>query len=94
MARMVVNGEAVYVPEMKHELIKGLERMGVFKIAGEPLHQANMQELNNEYRHVLQACVLRRQRKQHAADKKQGAAHKATAQRPRRPVQMVLVPAR
>lgn len=91
MARMFVNGEAVYVPELKYDLIKGLEHMGVYRIAGEPLRQARLDELDEEYRHVLRACIVRRQRRQRTADKRHTQVN---TQRPRRPVQMVLVPAR
>lgn len=86
MASMNVNGERVYVPEMKAELIKGLERMGTSKIGGLPLRQAHMQELQSEYRHALRLCIERRQRETREA----GPARK---QERRRPVQMILVPA-
>lgn len=59
---MSVNGETVYVPAQKYELIQGLKRMGVFKVAGVPLANATRKELQCEYRRVRKACVQRAQR--------------------------------
>jgi hypothetical protein len=82
MASINVNGERVYVPELKGELIEGLQHMGIYKIAGVPLQRVHMKELENEYRRARRACIERRQRK--------ARAHQPPR---RRPVQMILVPA-
>lgn len=60
MATMV-NGEAFYVPSRKGELIDGLERMGVYKIAGVPLARVKVKELVREYCRVRAAGIRRKQ---------------------------------
>lgn len=60
MATMV-NGEAFHVPARKDELIVGLERMGVTKVAGVPLAHVAVKELVREYCRVRAAGIRHKQ---------------------------------
>ncbi|GIK75504.1 MAG: hypothetical protein BroJett021_44920 [Chloroflexota bacterium] len=46
---MNVHGEKVWVPECRRELIAGLKRMGILKVAGVPLDRLSKQELTTAY---------------------------------------------
>lgn len=46
---MTVDGEKVRVPGCKRELVAGLKRMGIHKVAGVPLERVSMQELTTAY---------------------------------------------
>lgn len=58
---MTINGETVYIPSRKDELILGLERMGVYKIAGLPLARITVKELVHEYCRTRAADIRRKQ---------------------------------
>lgn len=65
---MTINGETVYVPSRKGELIRGLERLGVFKVAGIRLEYVTLKELRREYCRVRAASVRRAQRQRSKPD--------------------------
>ena len=46
---MKVDGEKVWVPGCRRELIAGLKRMGIHKVAGVPLEKLTRQELTDAY---------------------------------------------
>lgn len=46
---MTVDGERVWVPSNKKDLVRGLRQMGISKIAGVPLQQATADQLVKEY---------------------------------------------
>ncbi|MFO7631954.1 MAG: hypothetical protein R6W76_05395 [Caldilinea sp.] len=46
---MTVDGEKVWVPGCRRELIAGLQRMGIHKVAGVPLDKVSKQELTTAY---------------------------------------------
>lgn len=46
---MNVHGEKVWVPGCRRELIAGLKRMGIYKVAGVPLEKLSKQELTTAY---------------------------------------------
>ncbi len=46
---MTVDGEKVWVPGCKPELIAGLKRMGIHKVAGVALERLTKQELTTAY---------------------------------------------
>lgn len=46
---MIVDGENVRVPGCKPELIAGLKRMGIYKVAGVTLGRLSKQELTTAY---------------------------------------------
>ena len=46
---MTVDGERVWVPSSKTDLVRGLKRMGIAKIAGVPLQQVPVDQLVKEY---------------------------------------------
>lgn len=46
---MTVDGEKVRVPGNKQELIAGLKRMGIHKVAGVPLERLTKSELTTAY---------------------------------------------
>ena len=46
---MTVNGEKVWVPSTKKDLIAGLKRMGIHKVAGVCLSRLSVEELTTAY---------------------------------------------
>lgn len=46
---MTVNGEKVWVPATKRDLIAGLKRMGIHKVAGVCLSRLTVEELTTAY---------------------------------------------
>ena len=46
---MIVDGEKVWVPDCKQELVAGLKRMGIYKVAGVALAHLTKQELTAAY---------------------------------------------
>lgn len=63
---MTVDGEKVWVPGGKQELIVGLKRMGIHKVAGVALERLTRQELTTAYCRERSRIVQRqhRERKQ------------------------------
>jgi len=59
---MTVNNERVWVPRDRANLIAGLRRMGILKIAGIPLSKASIKELTMEYCRVRSLITRRRQK--------------------------------
>jgi hypothetical protein len=46
---MTVEGERVWVPSNKTDLVRGLNKMGISKIAGVPLQKVPVDQLVKEY---------------------------------------------
>lgn len=46
---MTVDGEKVWVPGCRRELVAGLKRMGIHKVAGVPLDRLSKKELASAY---------------------------------------------
>jgi len=65
---LVVNGETVWVPSRRQELITGLKRMGVDKLDGQPLRNVSAAELRRVYCRERARVVRERQRRQPADD--------------------------
>lgn len=65
---LVVNGEAVWVPNRRQELIAGLKRMGVDNLDGQPLRNASAAELRRVYCRERARVVRERQRRQPQSD--------------------------
>lgn len=63
--KVTVDGEKVWVPGSKQELIAGLKRMGIHKVAGVPLERLTKQELTTAYCRERSRIVHR----QHQASK-------------------------
>ena len=61
---MVVNGEKVWVPELRRDLIAGLKRMGVNKVRGKALSNASKEDLTRVYCRERARAVRQRQRSQ------------------------------
>jgi len=63
---VTVDGEKVWVPGCKQELIAGLKRMGIHKVAGVALERLTKQELTTAYCRERSRIVRRqhRERKQ------------------------------
>ncbi len=59
---MTIDGETVYVPRHKRELINGLQKMGIFKIAGRPLERMAVTELQRKYCSERAAKIRREHR--------------------------------
>lgn len=57
---MDVHGEKVWVPGCRRELIAGLKRMGICKVAGVPLEKLSKRELTTAYCRE-RSCIVRRQ---------------------------------
>ena len=57
---MSVDGERVWVPSNNKELIDGLKRMGIQKVAGVPLNQLSHEQLVKAYCRE-RAQIVRRQ---------------------------------
>ena len=58
---MVINGEKVWVPDQRRDLIAGLKRMGVTKLHGRALRNASKEELRRVYCRERARVVRRRQ---------------------------------
>ncbi len=58
---MVVNGERVWVPEQRRDLIAGLKRMGVTMVRGKTLTAASKQDLTRIYCRERARAVRERQ---------------------------------
>jgi hypothetical protein len=60
---MVINGERVWVPSQRRELIAGLKRMGVTEVRGKALRSASKADLTRVYCRERARVVRERQRK-------------------------------
>jgi hypothetical protein len=58
---MTINGEKVWVPDCRRELIAGLKRMGIHKVAGVGLEKLSRDELCNAYCRERSRIVRRQQ---------------------------------
>ncbi len=58
---MTINGEKVWVPDCRRELIAGLKRMGIHKVAGVGVHQLSRDELRTAYCRERSRIVRRQQ---------------------------------
>lgn len=63
---MVVNGEKIWVPSRRQDLIVGLKRMGIEKLDGQPLRSVSAAELRRLYCRERARVVRDRQRQQPA----------------------------
>jgi hypothetical protein len=61
---MTINGEKVWVPECRRELIAGLKRMGIHKVAGVRVDQLSRDELRTAYCRE-RSRIVRRQQQEH-----------------------------
>ena len=61
---MVINGERVWVPGQRRDLIAGLKRMGITKVRGRALTSATMEDLRRVYCRERARAVRQRQRNQ------------------------------
>jgi hypothetical protein len=59
---MTVEGEKVWVPGCKRELVAGLKRMGIYKVAGVPLDRMSKRELTTAYCRERSKIVRRQHR--------------------------------
>jgi hypothetical protein len=62
---MTVNGERVWVPRDRQDLVAGLQRMGIQKVAGRPLAQVSIKQLTAAYCSE-RARIVRRRQQEHA----------------------------
>lgn len=62
---MVVNGERVWVPDQRRDLIAGLKRMGISQVRGRPLRSASIEDLRRVYCRERAKVVRARQQSQH-----------------------------
>ncbi len=69
---MNVNGERIWVPSRKKDLITGLKRMGITKIEGVSLYKIRKERLTKEYCRFRAAIVRREQSERQAIDTKHG----------------------
>ena len=58
---MTINGEKVWVPDCRRELIAGLKRMGIHKVAGVGLDKLSRDELRTAYCRERSRIVRRQQ---------------------------------
>ena len=58
---MTINGEKVWVPDCRRELIAGLKRMGIYKVAGVGLDRLSRDELHTAYCRERSRIVRRQQ---------------------------------
>ena len=58
---MTINGERVWVPDCRRELIAGLQRMGIFKVAGVGLDRLPKADLHAAYCRERSRIVRRQQ---------------------------------
>lgn len=63
---MTVDGEKVWVPSCKKELVTGLKRMGIHKVAGVPLDRLSKKELTSAYCRE-RSRIVRRQHQEREA---------------------------
>ena len=61
---MTINGEKVWAPKCRRELIDGLKRMGIFKVAGVGLDRLSKDELRSAYCRE-RSRIVRRQQQEH-----------------------------
>lgn len=66
---MTVNGERVWVPHDRQDLVAGLQRMGIAKVAGCPLAKLSVKQLTAAYCRERARIVRRRQWEQHACSR-------------------------
>jgi hypothetical protein len=71
---LFVNGEKVWVPARRQELIDGLERMGILKLAGRPLRVVPKQELLAAYCRERARTIRRLQAEQRKPEETRGHA--------------------
>ena len=57
---MTINGEKVWIPRRRQDLVAGLRRMGILRVAGTPLNQVPKDELLRLYCRE-KALMVRRQ---------------------------------
>lgn len=62
---MTINGEKVWVPDCRRELIAGLKRMGIHKVAGVGLENVSRDELRTAYCRE-RSRIVRRQQQEHS----------------------------
>lgn len=62
---MVINGEKVWVPSQRRDLIAGLKRLGVSRVNGRSLRNASKDELRRVYCRERARVVRERQRRRH-----------------------------
>ena len=60
-SRVTINGEKVWVPDCRRELIAGLKRMGIHKVAGMGLDKLSRDELRTAYCRERSRIVRRQQ---------------------------------
>jgi hypothetical protein len=58
---IIINGERVWVPHDRQDLVTGLQRMGIHKVAGLPLAQLSVKQLTAAYCRERARIVRRRQ---------------------------------
>ena len=58
---MVINGEKVWVPDQRRDLIAGLKRMGVTKVKGRALRSMSKADLRRVYCREKARVVRQRQ---------------------------------
>lgn len=58
---VTINGEKVWVPNCRRELIAGLKRMGIHKVAGMGLERLSRDELHTAYCRERSRIVRRQQ---------------------------------
>ena len=61
---MTINGERVWVPDCRRELIAGLQRMGIYKVAGVGLDRVPKADLHAAYCRERSRIVRRQQQEQ------------------------------
>jgi hypothetical protein len=62
---MTINGEKVRVPDCRRELIAGLKRMGIHKVAGVGLDKLSRDDLRTAYCRE-RSRIVRRQQQEHS----------------------------
>ena len=62
---MTINGERVWVPDCRRELIAGLQRMGIYKVAGVGLDRVPKADLHAAYCRE-RSRIVRRQQQEHS----------------------------
>ena len=58
---MTINGERVWIPGRRQDLVAGLRRMGILRVAGTPLNQVSKEELLKLYCREKALSVRRQQ---------------------------------
>ena len=82
---MTINGEKVWVPGCRRELIAGLKRMGIYKVAGVGLDSLSKTDLLNAYCRERSRIVRRQQQERSTV-----AAPEAVTQPEQNDVQLTL----